>query len=1094
MSGHVANSTTQAPRRVQVDEFEMSDGEEQPSGGGLNITRMMGLDREDDHDDWDDFTNASPWEELQQDVEQALLAWGLQDVGVVRHASQSDADTDNPTNGKGYSSPWKVNTGVLEGINGGKLHWKSVDICASERGNARLRGLSSDRFHEAGRNSETNGSTSGTPGRTLLDAVKRSTNGNRSYNPAGNASTYRLTLYYGNPKAGLPKWASDQKHLTPTMLSLLDFRQDFRLGEPFIFRCFGLSHFLLFRDVHNDACPPNQLLSIVSVALSNINCTLPVFVPLQETTRRYYAGIATPGNQGGSTTIHFETDQTKPIPSSLCRLEGLTRLLKGKISMVSSGEERARSHSSGSMSMKNGADQRHITKLSLEHAVRLIWTARTSSITKDTEAAKDNSKFSFLWRKSRHHGGILLKDLGIETKSRIPSPRRDKMEKRFAAAKVYKKCVPPTWGPISDPLQQIWVFALWPRFPDGAFIENDNYTSLRATQAPEWWVRCSGNNSVENWRGKDGEGPISKDDTPLAHSVLLLARLTHDCPADRSSNYIILASRQSESQSSQRNSDTYSDTATIDPWVGVKATARRGAARFFQRLHHHASPIKQSNLHKESLSLMPEYFDVCTSLRAIFGEENIEYKIGLNQDLADKSNCTSEGDYSSATSLTTQQDFGSLTSILGLHMCEYADVAGMSGVSCLWGCFVEELAWYWDNNVLIPRVRIKIPTRLVAQRLSLWMEKTESPDLNSIEYSIAILNALIRQIQSFEASADVGSRSEESAPTVNAMDESMCPSPNQMKSELILCGISPRKLEGLHESELKSIWEQRRIGSTVSVPSPATSMDRSVGNSILDLLRKMPMKRVLAEQIGPALRASSIALRFADSDAAANIAIDPDSIPSLSTQLQAMDRCISKFEEKNGVELMSTRQDNELALILNDACDEIARTELMLSFATSLSRKLDNDCRLLESLLSAEFPADSAGNVDSQTTRADGSVLVIGEKSRNAVRGALAMMRHGGSLPQKYSAGDDNSHGEDVASDDEYDSSEVEYPDEDEQGLPDPDVKEYIIRCTAHHSRGGESTTRYGNSTVHRLYAMVEPRNNHIRLACAISEREALYI
>ena len=28
-------------------------------------------------DEWDDFTNASPWEELQRDVEQVLLAWGL---------------------------------------------------------------------------------------------------------------------------------------------------------------------------------------------------------------------------------------------------------------------------------------------------------------------------------------------------------------------------------------------------------------------------------------------------------------------------------------------------------------------------------------------------------------------------------------------------------------------------------------------------------------------------------------------------------------------------------------------------------------------------------------------------------------------------------------------------------------------------------------------------------------------------------------------------------------------------------------------------------------------------------------------------------
>ena len=114
------------------------------------------------------------------------------------------------------------------------------------------------------------------------------------------AATYRLTLYYGNLKAGIPKWSPGQEHLTPTMISLLDSRQDFRLGNPFIYRYFGLSHFLMFSDVNDDSRPPNQLLSVVSIALSNINCTLPVFVPLREATQRYFKGIAMPGRLGGA--------------------------------------------------------------------------------------------------------------------------------------------------------------------------------------------------------------------------------------------------------------------------------------------------------------------------------------------------------------------------------------------------------------------------------------------------------------------------------------------------------------------------------------------------------------------------------------------------------------------------------------------------------------------------------------------------------------------------------------------------------------------------------------------------------------------------
>ena len=84
-------------------------------------------------------------------------------------------------------------------------------------------------------------------------------------------TTYRLTLYYGNVKAGLPRWTPGQEHLTPTMLSMLDTRQDFQLGRPFVHRIFGLSHFLIFCDVNDDTRPPNQLLSVVSVALNQCN-------------------------------------------------------------------------------------------------------------------------------------------------------------------------------------------------------------------------------------------------------------------------------------------------------------------------------------------------------------------------------------------------------------------------------------------------------------------------------------------------------------------------------------------------------------------------------------------------------------------------------------------------------------------------------------------------------------------------------------------------------------------------------------------------------------------------------------------------------
>ena len=215
--------------------------------------------------------------------------------------------------------------------------------------------------------------------------------------------------------------------------------------------------------------------------------------------------------------------------------------------------------------------------------------------------------------------------------------------------------------------------------------------------------------------------------------------------------------------------------------------------------------------------------------------------------------------------------------------------------------------------------------------------------------------------------------------------------------------------------------------------------------------------------------------------------LDQQAIPSLSAQLSDMDASINAFEDA----CSSREKSLEEALVshaferLQEACDEIALTERVLSFATSLSCKLDNDASLVEALVRAEFPRDGQGNIDSRTTRADGSVLVIGEESRNAVRSALAMIRHGGFVVRPLAAR--MGQGGDVHSGESSSEDEVEYPDEDEQGLPEPDIKEYILRCVVRCS-GDSGPPR--KSTVHRLYAMVERKAAHLRLACAVSESE----
>jgi len=175
-----------------------------------------------DEQEWEDFSNVSEWEELQHRVEQVLVHWGLRGKGTVTHMDDDDDDDvdDDDDDDKTFQKIKRNEknddnddddddetraSGSMDGIQGGTLKWRSQEIAM--------------------------------PGNTHQGLQ---------------SATYRLTLYYGNTASGLPRWSKGQQHLTPTMLSLLDTRQDFQLGRPFVHRIFGLSHFLILSDINDD--------------------------------------------------------------------------------------------------------------------------------------------------------------------------------------------------------------------------------------------------------------------------------------------------------------------------------------------------------------------------------------------------------------------------------------------------------------------------------------------------------------------------------------------------------------------------------------------------------------------------------------------------------------------------------------------------------------------------------------------------------------------------------------------------------------------------------------------------------------------------
>ena len=61
------------------------------------------------------------------------------------------------------------------------------------------------------------------------------------------------------------------------------------------------------------------------------------------------------------------------------------------------------------------------------------------------------------------------------------------------------------WGPFDDPVRSFCIFSIWPRFPEGAFVENEGFSSLNAEQCPQWWLRID----ISKPRGPEHDTPLS---------------------------------------------------------------------------------------------------------------------------------------------------------------------------------------------------------------------------------------------------------------------------------------------------------------------------------------------------------------------------------------------------------------------------------------------------------------------------------------------------------------------------------------------------------------------------------------------------------
>ena len=148
-------------------------------------------------------------------------------------------------------------------------------------------------------------------------------------------------------------WDDDKKHFTPTMLDMIQAQQQFDYRPtvawnkftsasrlPPFDSWFGVHEYLLVTRVEEisdymgriDPSDTSLFLSAISLALNNCNCNLPVFVAIQEPSRKAFVGAALPGTTG-SVSIRFETDSVPELSTNQSCISGLLDFFRLKLQL-----------------------------------------------------------------------------------------------------------------------------------------------------------------------------------------------------------------------------------------------------------------------------------------------------------------------------------------------------------------------------------------------------------------------------------------------------------------------------------------------------------------------------------------------------------------------------------------------------------------------------------------------------------------------------------------------------------------------------------------------------------------------------------------
>ncbi|KAL3660560.1 hypothetical protein V7S43_014315 [Phytophthora oleae] len=400
-----------------------------------------------------------------------------------------------------------------------------------------------------------------------------------------------------------------------------------------------------------------MLLSAMSMALNNCNCTIPAFVPVLEPSRGTWIGSAVPGATG-NVSMSFDTDSVPELNPNQSCISGLLDFFKAKLQLSPQVEERCRVEADESGDLAIG--------MMVSASFGYSWSR------KDDPREIVKLENALAWRTFESH-------LSTEDQHQIHQ----------ITDKLFGKNHPtPLLGTSTNPLDGMDLTVSWPQLREGTYVDNVVHSTLDPSSAPQWMLNVRFQELLAENQRKP-QLPLSKQMANLVqvysnsrelNKDILVSELAPPMPVAPSPSKP--AAVPTSLSASGSNEDAVADPA---PTIPESIPAARGAAVV---LGNAISSLVSAATWKGS-----DVDEIRRIVSELFDEEE-------DADDDEAGECSKRSALATRpSSIQHGAPLGQLVSILATRM---AQLHGINSMSLLWVEFVKALRERWFQQQLLP--------------------------------------------------------------------------------------------------------------------------------------------------------------------------------------------------------------------------------------------------------------------------------------------------------------------------------------------------------------------------------------------------------